>query len=123
MNQLDPETLTEQRNEAARELVRALLIINGGGAVALLAFLQAIWPYEKGFAKPIIIAVVVLAIGAVSGAAFHLFRHQASWHHQQGDKKLSAKFRGFYLVSASVSLLAFLLAIAIIAVCIWNFLP
>lgn len=123
LNQLDPETLTEQRNEAARELVRALLIINGGGAAALLAFLQAIWPHEKGFARPIIVALVILAVGAVSAAAFHLFRHQASWHHQHGDTNRWAKFRRFYLVSASVSLLAFLLAIATIAISVWNLLP
>jgi hypothetical protein len=38
-----PADLTEQRSEAMVELVKALLIINGGGAVALLAFLQSAW--------------------------------------------------------------------------------
>ena len=38
-----PVDLTEQRSEAIAELVKALLIINGGGAVALLAFLQSAW--------------------------------------------------------------------------------
>lgn len=41
---LSAEARTRQRDQAASELVRTLLIINGSGAAALLAFLQAIWP-------------------------------------------------------------------------------
>src|SRR6266705_632759 len=113
MAQNDPHVLpaearTRQRDEAASELVRGLLIINGGGAAALLAFLQAIWSSNKALARPTIVALVILSVGAVLGAAFHLFRHQASWHHQSGDLKRWAKFRRLYLVSASLSLLAFL---------------
>jgi hypothetical protein len=41
-NILSAEARTKQRDEAASELVKALLIIIAGGAAALLAFLQAI---------------------------------------------------------------------------------
>lgn len=34
---------TEQRNDALREGVKGLFLMNGGGAAALLVFLQAIW--------------------------------------------------------------------------------
>jgi hypothetical protein len=39
-----------RRVEALMEGVKPLIIVNGGAAVALLAFLQAIWdkPYAKG---------------------------------------------------------------------------
>lgn len=63
---------TRQRDQAASDLVRALLIINGGGAAALLAFLQTrLWP------RSTIISLVIFSAGAALGAAFHLFRHQA----------------------------------------------
>jgi len=84
---LSAEARTKQRDQAASELVRGLLLINGGGAAALLAFLQAIWSSNKALARPTIVALVILSVGAVLGAAFHLFRHQASWHHQSGDLK------------------------------------
>jgi archaellum biogenesis protein FlaJ (TadC family) len=100
---------------AATELVKALLIINGGGAVALLAFLQAIWAQNRELAKPTIIALIFFAVGAVTAAAFHLFRHQASWHHQDKNEKKWAKFRRLYLVSASISLIAFIVAVGVVS--------
>jgi len=67
---LPAEARTKQRDQTAAELVRALLIINGGGVVALLAFLQAIWSSDKAVAKSVVIALVVFAIGAALAAAF-----------------------------------------------------
>lgn len=117
---LSAEARTRQRDQAASELVRALLIINGGGAAALLAFLQAIWSSNRPLVKPTIAALVILSVGAVLGAAFHLFRHQASWHHQSGDLNRWAKFRRLYLISAFVSLIAFLTGILVVAFGAWN---
>lgn len=105
---LRPADLTRQRDEAAAQLVRALLIINAGGAGALLLFLQAIWVASRELAKPIVIALIILSFGAVAAAAFHLFRHQASLRHQSGDTQAREKFDRLYLTSASVSLLAFI---------------
>jgi hypothetical protein len=112
---LAPEHLTQQRDQSASELVRALLIINGGGAAALLAFLQAIWATNRELAKPTVVAMTILAFGAACAAAFHFFRHQASWHHQSGNTDAWAKFRRFYLASAVVSLLAFILGVGVVA--------
>jgi hypothetical protein len=120
---LSAEARTRQRDQAASDLVRALLIVNGGGAAALLAFLQAIWASHQGLAKPTIAAMVIMAFGAAMGAAFHLFRYQASWHHQQGNKAKWAKFRRFYLGSASLSLIAFLAGIGVVACGAWSLLP
>jgi len=117
---LSAEARTRQRDQAASELVRALLIINGGGAAALLAFLQAIWSSNKALAKPTIVALVIFSVGAALAAAFHLFRHQASWYHQSGDLKRWAKFDRLYLVSASLSLIAFLAGVLVVAIGAWN---
>ena len=113
---LPPTALTTQRDTAAAELVKALLIINGGGAVALLAFLQAIWVPSRELAKPTIIAVTLLAAGALAAAAFHLLRYHASWHHQTGDTKSWAKFRRLYVFCATISLIAFLIAVIVVSV-------
>jgi hypothetical protein len=112
----------KQRDQAASELVRALLIINGGGAAALLAFLQAIWSSNKALAKPTIAAIVILGFGASVGAVFHLLRYLTSWYQQQGKKRW-AVFRMLYLISAWLSLLAFLSGVVVVAIGAWKALP
>ena len=76
---LSAEARTRQRDQAASELVRALLIINGGGAAALLAFLQAIWSSNTALVKPTIAALVILSVGAALSAGFHLIRYHTSF--------------------------------------------
>lgn len=125
---LSAEARTKQRDQAASDLVRALLIINGGGAVALLVFLQATLFQAENFSRstiialttPTIIAVVILSFGAALGAAFHLFRYQASWYRQSGEDPKWKMFQRLYLISASLSLFSFLAGIVVIAVGVWN---
>jgi len=116
---LSPEAHTRQRDQAASELVRGLLILNGGGAAALLAFLQVIWSSNRVLAKPTIVALVILSIGAVLGLAFHFFRYLTSWYHQNGDPKWR-RFRRLYLTLAILSLLAFLAGIGVVAFGAWK---
>jgi uncharacterized membrane-anchored protein len=111
---LSAEARTKQRDQAASELVRALLFINGGGAV-LLAFLQAIWKSDKALAHATISTLVVLSVGAALAALFHLFRYRASVHYQRGDRQRGEKFARFYIVSASLSLAAFVVDIVVLA--------
>jgi hypothetical protein len=117
---LSAEARTRQRDQAASELVRGLLLINGGGAAALLAFLQAIWSTNKALVKPTIVALVILGVGAFLAAAFHFFRHEASWYHQSGDLKRWAKFERLYRGSAMISLIAFLAGILVVAIGAWS---
>lgn len=46
---LSAEALMQQRNQAMTESVKGLFIMNGGGAAALLALLQAIGTDPAGF--------------------------------------------------------------------------
>jgi len=108
--------LMEQRNEAITELVKALLIINGGGAVALLAFLQSAWVQDKALVAPVAYAVSALAFGSLFAAACHLLRYYASWYHQSENTARSARFRRLYLLFALASLFAFASGVAIIVV-------
>ena len=67
---------TRQRAEMTIQGIRGLLLINGGGAAALLAFLQAIWNEHPALAGHIVTAIAWLAFGvAVAGLAFFLRYH------------------------------------------------
>lgn len=105
---------TKQRNETATELVKALLVINGGGAVALLAFLQAIWTQHHTLAKPTAIGIALLALGALLAASFHIFRHQASISYQFGTTEQGQRYDCLYLVAAWLSLAAFFIGIVVV---------
>jgi hypothetical protein len=129
MTQDDPQVLsaearTRQRDQAASELVRGLLIINGGGAAALLAFLGAIWssPTSVALAKPTIIALWILASGAFAAGAFHLFRYGASVLQQRGNK-IWRVFMVLYLGSAVVSLVCFIGGVSVLACSALKALP
>ena len=116
-NVLPAVDLMKQRNEAMAELVKALLIINGGGAVALLAFLQAIWGHSRAtLAQPTVLAIALLSAGALLAASCHLFRHQASWYHQSGRIAMWKWFRRGYLTSAALSLGAFASGVCIVVI-------
>lgn len=126
MGQNDPQVLgaearTRQRDQAASELVRALLIINGGGAAALLAFLTAIWsmPTAITLLKPTIAALALLAFGALSGAAFHRFRYRASVLNQAGDPHWR-RWEWLYNRSADLSLVCFFVGILVLAAFAWT---
>lgn len=74
------------------------------------------------FSKPTIAALMILAFGAALAAAFHLFRHQASWHHQLGDAEKWEKFRRLYFVSATLSLMAFVIGMLVVSIGAWSLL-
>ncbi len=112
-----------QRDKSATELVRALLIVNGGGAAALLVFLQAIWKSDPLLAKSTVWAVVSLGVGAFCAAAFHLLRYESSWYHGNGQMTLWWIFRKFYLSAAIASLVAFAVGTAVLAVGAFRAIP
>jgi hypothetical protein len=114
-NVLPAEARTRQRDQAASELVRALLLINGGGATVLLAFLKAIWKSDKALAQATVWSLLFLGVGAALAAGFHLLRYRASVHYSGGDQERGQKFGRFYTVSASLSLVAFVVGIIVLA--------
>ena len=75
---LTERDLTDQRNDAKREGVKALVLMNGGGAVALLAFLQAIWHKDHVLAFWIVFGLAFLVVGVGSAGLVHLFRVHTS---------------------------------------------
>jgi hypothetical protein len=94
---LTPKDMTDQRNDAMREGVKALVLMNGGGAVALLAFLQAIWSKEPALIKYVLWGVGFLVIGVALTSLVHFFRYHTSLATQQlfaiADQLSNAKSR------------------------------
>jgi len=116
MEQRLAEALMKQRDEAAAGLVRALLIINGGSIVALLAFVHAVLPNFPALASSAAWSLIVLTVGASAAAAFHLLRYLASWYHQNSLTQKWKKYQKFYFASAWVSLGSFIIGMLIIAI-------
>ncbi len=74
-----------RRDSMAEQGLKALLLLNGGGAVALLAFLQAIWIKEAMLALVpwIVTAILSLVLGAATEGAVHFLRYMASMTYQK----------------------------------------
>ncbi len=77
---LPPQAFTEQRGEAITESVKSLLLMNGGAAVAMLAFLQAIWATNPYLSKFVIGGIALFSIGVLLAGFVQLFRDSASFN-------------------------------------------
>lgn len=66
---------TERRDKMAAEWFRTLLLLNGGAAVALLAFLQAIWkePSAIPLVPFVLKSLFIFAIGAAAAQCVETF--------------------------------------------------
>lgn len=74
MGGLTAKDFTDQRNDAMREGVKVLFLMNGGGSIALLAFLQAVWTTDRLLAQVVIRGLCFLLGGVVLASVVHLFR-------------------------------------------------
>jgi ABC-type multidrug transport system permease subunit len=108
---LQAKDFTDQRNDALREGVKGLFLMNGGGAVAMLAFLQAIWKDNPHLAKYVIASIAVLAAGVFLAGLVQFFRYNASFSFQDGKHRVFEVYRFLYLAAAYCSLSAFLLGV------------
>jgi divalent metal cation (Fe/Co/Zn/Cd) transporter len=72
---------------------QGLITLNGGGAVALLAFLQAIWRNNRDdtLVYYVLWGIVWFAIGLALAVLYQIFRYHTSMAHQKG----SAAYRPF----------------------------
>ena len=122
MASLEPQDFTRQRDEASKEGVRGLLIINGGGGVALLAFLQAIWLKDEGLAKYVLIGISLLAFGVFFAGLSSFLRYHASFNFQQGREDRWLLYRRGYVGCWYMSLSLFLLGIGVVVRGAWRVL-
>jgi hypothetical protein len=75
-------TITEVKNQILSEGIKGLFLINGGGAVALATWLQAVW--DKPWAAPMLTwqlyGMSVYALGVFFGAFSPLARYLVFLH-------------------------------------------
>lgn len=111
---LEDREFTEQRNEALREGVRGLFLMNGGAAVAMLAFLQTIWKDQPLLAMNVAISIAVFAGGILLAGVVQFFRYHASFNLQSGKRGAFKIYRRLYLLAAYSSLATFLVGVVVV---------
>ena len=80
---------TRRRDDMAIHGLRSLLLLNGGGAVALLAFLQAVWTEEgaKALVPWIAMGIDPLLLGAAASGWVHFLCYETSEAYQMKGRE------------------------------------
>tara|TARA_B100001964_G_scaffold239766_1_gene308042 strand:- start:192 stop:596 length:405 start_codon:yes stop_codon:yes gene_type:complete len=120
--EISPDSWHSVRAEIANQYVKSLLAINGGGAVALLAFLQKIWKDNPGLSEYVLISLGLLCFGLVVGVASNFLRVTTSLEY---DKQSDCKkiWRNISYAAQVLSLLFFFIAMAFLIIGAWSLLP
>ena len=119
---LTPQDFHSARAAITTEGVKGLFLINGGGSVALLAFLQAVWEKQPQLAKFVIIGIGIMCLGLLFAGLINFFRYHTSFNFQSGNMR---RYRLFSFLSISfqyASLAAFASASAVLVFGAWSLL-
>lgn len=84
---VEPTGYEESRARLLTEGVKGLLLINGGGAVALLAFLQSVWGKDPALAGLILQGLGWMAFGLMLAACVPFLRFVQSHLHDPNRKE------------------------------------
>jgi hypothetical protein len=117
-NGITPQDTHRERTEVITEGVKGLFVMNGGGAVALLAFLQAIWKDQPALANFVLRGIAIMALGLFLAGFVNLFRYLASFKSNR-----YTWFRNLALSLQCLSLIAFLVAVAVVIFGARSLLP
>lgn len=117
-NGLDPQDFTNQRNQDIAQAVKGLFILNGGAALALLAFFKDVWNNQPSLARTVLASIMLLVVGAALAGGVHLVRYVVSLRYQQGDRT-APTLRLTYIYLAICSLVAFIVAMIVMIVGMW----
>jgi len=112
----------EVRAEIANQHVKGLLLINGGSAAALLAFLQAIWADNPNLAKWVLLALGFLCLGVATAGFSNWLRYMTSLRFQDGAPSRFAWSNLSYTVQ-HLSLVCFLIAAGTLLFGAWSLIP
>ena len=99
----------ETRAQIDTETMKALLLVNGGGALALLALLPSVLdrPGQDSLAKAILIGVVILSVGLFLAIVHNRYRRKCSLLHSLNNMRPPAeRLFGIQLRSARVCFLS-----------------
>jgi len=114
----------DQRTKIASEGMRGLFLINGGGAVALLAFLQSSWTNAgtRVLVPYIASALICLTLGVVMAAAVPFARIRASLHYESGNR-LALSYSLLHRSLEKLSIAAFAIGVGVVVWGVFRNLP
>jgi hypothetical protein len=117
-------TLTEVRSEILNESTRSLLLINGGGAVAVATWLQAVWSetWAASMLQSQVVGIAVLLVGVLFAAACPFVRYLSFLH----PKTVTPFKNPIWWVNAGatvLSLASFIAGMAFVVCGAWRALP
>lgn len=113
----------EQRTEIASQGMRGLFLINGGGAVALLAFLQSAWTINPVLIPYIASGITSLTIGLAFAAAVPFIRIAASLNYEPGNVDGGRYYSFWHRFLEKLSILAFIVGIFVVVIGVFENLP
>ena len=120
-NGLPDEAFTKQRDESMSQAVKGLFIINGGAALALLAFFKDVWSARPDLAASMLKSMSLLVIGVALAGSIHLLRYVASFHYQTQDGS-GPTYRTAFLILAWCSLSMFCFGVVWLIGGMWSVL-
>jgi hypothetical protein len=95
--------------------IRGLFLINGGGAVALLAFIPQIWDKARGMIEYVVYGLIALTLGLLCAAPIHHLRYESSLGHEPGGNiKWGKRMGKLHLILAATSIACFAIGMALI---------
>ena len=110
----------EARTQILTGGAKSLLIINGGGIVALLGFLTRLLPFEsdnnRAYASLVLFAIASFTIGLVVAAANYYFRYWASSYYDNGPKEKHPRAHRLEKASVVVSFAFFILGAFVLVI-------
>lgn len=110
----DPER-TRHRLEVLNQAFRGLLAIHGGGAVALLAYLQALENKNPALSKVVLVGMLFLVFGLVLAILFMTLRYHTSLEDQRGNPNWKRyRLAGFICLYTSVAFFVIAMLVLII---------
>ena len=114
-----------RRDSMAEHGLRAILLMNGGGALALLTFLQIAWPKREmvQLVPWIVSAMVPLLLGALTAGAVHFLRYLASMAYQAKGADEGRKMTKVHQWATVLSFACFFLGMGIIVCGAFRNLP
>lgn len=118
----DVNNPTERRDKMWEQSARLLGLMNGGSAVALLAFVQAIWQDMAELIVWVVYGLIVFAVGLALATIIPQLREATILNWRSNEPKARV-YQCFYRWAAKLSVLSFLVGVGIVAYGILASLP
>jgi hypothetical protein len=123
-NTLSAEQQSNVRAAAVEAGVKGLFLMNGGGAVALLAFLQAIWQDAPAdLVRRVLTGLAFMGAGVALAAPVNFLRYHTSIAFQSRHLVAYKWLRRGMLTCQYLSILAFVAACGVVILGAWQVVP